>query len=51
MAERPMRAGTDPGITIEPNPNRVVVRVGGETLADSIRALVMRAPAGGVPPR
>jgi uncharacterized protein (DUF427 family) len=35
---------TDSHITIEPNPNRVVVRLGGAVLADSTRALVMRAP-------
>jgi uncharacterized protein (DUF427 family) len=34
----------DPQITIELNPNRVVVRLGGAVLADSTRALVMRAP-------
>jgi uncharacterized protein (DUF427 family) len=33
-----------PGITIVPNPNRVVVRVGGAIVADTRRALVMRAP-------
>jgi len=31
-------------ITIVPNPNRVIVRVGGSIVADSTRALVMRAP-------
>lgn len=31
-------------ITIEPNPNRVIVRLGGATIADTTRALVMRAP-------
>lgn len=35
---------TDPGITIEPNPSRVVVRLGDAILAESTRALVMRAP-------
>lgn len=44
MADRDARTGADPGITLEPNPNRVVVRVGGETVADTTRALVMRAP-------
>jgi uncharacterized protein (DUF427 family) len=44
MAERNTHAGTDPGITIEPNPNRVVVRLGRAILAESARALVMRAP-------
>ncbi|HKW93987.1 MAG TPA: DUF427 domain-containing protein [Methylomirabilota bacterium] len=34
----------NPSITIAPNPNRVVVRLGGEIIADSTRALVMRAP-------
>jgi uncharacterized protein (DUF427 family) len=34
----------NPGITIEPNPNRVIVRLGGAIIADSTRALVMRAP-------
>ena len=34
----------DPQITIEPNPNRVIVRLGGAVIADSTRALVMRAP-------
>lgn len=40
MAER----RTDPEITIERNPNRVVVRLGSTVLAESTRALVMRAP-------
>lgn len=40
MAER----RTDPEITIEGNPNRVVVRLGDAVLARSNRALVMRAP-------
>jgi uncharacterized protein (DUF427 family) len=34
----------DPQITIEPNPNRVIVRLGGAIIADSTRALVLRAP-------
>jgi uncharacterized protein (DUF427 family) len=42
MATR--RAAADAGITIEPNPNRVVVRVDGLAIADSTHALVMRAP-------
>jgi uncharacterized protein (DUF427 family) len=42
MATR--RAAAEAGITIEPNPNRVVVRVDGLTIADSTHALVMRAP-------
>jgi uncharacterized protein (DUF427 family) len=33
-----------PHITIEPNPNRVIVRAGGAIIADTTRALVMRAP-------
>jgi uncharacterized protein (DUF427 family) len=42
MATR--RAAAEAGITIEPNPNRVIVRVDGLTVADSTHALVMRAP-------
>jgi uncharacterized protein (DUF427 family) len=38
----------DPEITIAPNPNRVIVRLGGQVIADSTRALVMRAR--GTPP-
>jgi len=38
------RPAAEAGITIEPNPNRVVVRVDGLIIADSIHALVMRAP-------
>ena len=34
----------DPQITIAPNPHRVIVRLGGAIIADSTRALVMRAP-------
>jgi uncharacterized protein (DUF427 family) len=34
----------DPQITIAPNPSRVIVRRGGAIIADSTRALVMRAP-------
>ena len=41
MARRP---AVDAGITLAANPNRVVVRVGGEVVADTTRALVMRAP-------
>jgi uncharacterized protein (DUF427 family) len=41
MARRP---AADAGITIAPNPNRVIVRLGGAVIADTIRALVMRAP-------
>jgi uncharacterized protein (DUF427 family)/diadenosine tetraphosphate (Ap4A) HIT family hydrolase len=42
MATR--RPAAEAGITIEPNPSRVVVRVDGLVIADSTRALVMRAP-------
>lgn len=42
MATR--RPAAEAGITIEPNPNRVVVRVDGLIVADSSHALVMRAP-------
>ena len=42
MATR--QAAAEAGITIEANPNRVVVRVDGLVIADSARALVMRAP-------
>lgn len=38
------RATTDPQITIVPNPNRIIIRVDGAIIADSTRALVMRAP-------
>jgi uncharacterized protein (DUF427 family) len=38
------RAAAEAGITIEPNPNQVVVRVDGQVIADTARALVMRAP-------
>ncbi|MGH7366124.1 MAG: DUF427 domain-containing protein [Candidatus Rokuibacteriota bacterium] len=38
------RRAADPRITIAPNPNRVIVRLGGAIIADSTRALVMRAP-------
>jgi len=41
MARRP---AADAGITIVPSPNRVIVRVGGAIVADTTRALVMRAP-------
>jgi uncharacterized protein (DUF427 family) len=41
MARRP---AADAGITIAANPNRVIVRVGAEVIADTTRALVMRAP-------
>ena len=42
MATR--RAAAEAGITIEANPNQVVVRADGLVIADSTRALVMRAP-------
>ena len=48
MTETRKRSAADAGITIEPNPNRVVVRLGADIIADSTRALVMRAP--GTPP-
>ena len=41
MARRP---AADGGITLAPNPNRVIVRLGGAIVADTTRALVMRAP-------
>ena len=41
MARRPAAAA---GITVAPNPNRVIVRLGGAIVADTTRALVMRAP-------
>ena len=41
MARRP---AADAGITLAPNPNRVIVRVGGVIVADTTHALVMRAP-------
>ncbi len=41
MARTP---AVNPQITIAPNPNRVIVRLGGAIIADSTRALVMRAP-------
>jgi uncharacterized protein (DUF427 family) len=39
-----IRAAAEAGITIAANPNRVEVRVDGIVIADSTRALVMRAP-------
>ena len=41
MARGPI---ANPQITIAPNPNRVIVRLDGAIIADSRRALVMRAP-------
>jgi uncharacterized protein (DUF427 family) len=38
-----MRAAAEAGITIAANPNRVEVRVDGIVIADSTRALVLRA--------
>ena len=41
-SQRPvMQPGPDHPITIEPNPNRVVVTVAGKTVADSERALTL----------
>jgi uncharacterized protein (DUF427 family) len=34
--------GPDHPITVEPNPNRVVITLGGHTLADSANALTLR---------
>ena len=48
MSEKPRRSAIEAGITIEPNTNRVIVRLGADIIADSTRALVMRAP--GSPP-
>jgi len=48
MTESRTRTAAEAGITIEPNPNRVVVRLGADIIADSTRALVLRAP--GTPP-
>jgi uncharacterized protein (DUF427 family) len=42
-AEHTGRTAVDPEITIAPNPRRVVVKLGGRVIADSRRALVMRA--------
>jgi len=48
MTEKQRRSAAQAGITVEPNPNRVIVRLGAHVIADSTRALVMRAP--GTPP-
>jgi len=48
MTESKHRSAVDAGITVEPNPNREIVRLGADIIADSTRALVMRAP--GTPP-
>jgi uncharacterized protein (DUF427 family) len=43
MSSKPMRVpGPDHPITIEPNPSRVVVTVGGRVIADTRSALTMR---------
>jgi len=38
------RSAAAAGITIAPSPNRVIVRLDGRVIADTTRALVMRAP-------
>ena len=48
MTESRKRSAAEAGITIEPNPNRVIVRLDADIIADSTRALVLRAP--GTPP-
>jgi uncharacterized protein (DUF427 family) len=48
MTGKPRRSAAEAGITVEPNPNRVIVRLGADIIADSTNALVMRAP--GTPP-
>ena len=43
MSERPVRVpGPDHPITIEPNPARIVVALGGRVIADTRAALVLR---------
>ena len=43
MADRPMKIpGPDHPIEIQPNPSRVVVTVGGKTIADTLHALTLR---------
>lgn len=43
MPEKPiMEPGPDHPISVEPNPDRVVVTVAGKTVADSRRALILR---------
>ena len=44
MADQRPRTATEVGITVEPNPHRVVVTLDGRVIADTRRALVMRAP-------
>jgi uncharacterized protein (DUF427 family) len=43
MANTSRRPASEAGIVVEPNPNRIVVRLGGQVIADSSRALIMRA--------
>jgi uncharacterized protein (DUF427 family) len=43
MADRPMKSsGPDHPISIEANPSRIVVTVGGKTIADTTDALTLR---------
>ena len=43
MGDRTIKVpGPDHPITVAPNPNRVLVRLGGEVIADTTRALVLR---------
>lgn len=43
MTDKPMlEPGPDHPITVEQNPNRVVVKVGGTTIADTTSALILR---------
>jgi uncharacterized protein (DUF427 family) len=50
-----LRPGPDHPITVEPNPERVVVTVAGKTIADTRRALTLReagyAPVQYIPPQ
>ena len=55
VRQRPvLRPGPDHPITVEPNPERVVVSVAGRTVADTRRALTLReagyAPVQYIPP-
>ena len=43
MANTSRRPASEAGIVVEPNPHRIVVRAGGQVVADSSRALIMRA--------
>ena len=46
MSDKPMKIpGPDHPITIEPNPERVVVRAGGQVIADTRNALTLREAA------